>query len=112
MWHLGGGVLLVILLAGDYIGEKHMIILSLVALTISQLSRFTKLPGIYWLLTQMDRKKDLTRFPGKGAVLFVIGATAAVMLFPKDIALASIMILSFGDAFGPLVGQFGKIKHP
>ena len=46
-------------------------------------------------------------------LFFLLGSFLAVLLFPKDIALASIMVLAFGDAISHLFGvHFGKIMHP
>ena len=40
------------------------------------------------------------------------GVFLAMVLFPKDITMAAIIVLALGDAIAPLVGQYGKIKHP
>ena len=39
-------------------------------------------------------------------------AVVVVLLFPKDIAIASILILAFGDSISHVVGKFGSMKHP
>ena len=35
-----------------------------------------------------------------------------VLFFPKDIAMASIIILAFGDSVSRIVGPYGYLKHP
>ena len=48
-------------------------------------------------------KKDI------GLVSFLVGCTIAV-LFPKNIALASLCIFVFGDSTAFLIGKLGKTK--
>ena len=35
-----------------------------------------------------------------------------VFFFPKDVALASMIILALGDSIAPLIGRYGRIRHP
>ena len=52
-------------------------------------------------------------FPGKGSFFYVLSVLLVLVLFDKDIAMASIIIMALGDSIAPLVGQYyGKIKHP
>ena len=52
-----------------------------------------------------------TRLPGEGFVFFLVGSLLAIKLFSQDIALASILILSFGDGISHLIGEgIGKRK--
>jgi dolichol kinase len=45
-------------------------------------------------------------------IFFFAGVLLVIKLFPKDIALASIMVLTFGDSISHLVGErFGRIKN-
>ena len=45
-------------------------------------------------------------------IFYLLGSFFAIVLFPRDIAAASIMILALGDSFSRLVGPFGRILHP
>ena len=45
-------------------------------------------------------------------MFYVIGAFVVVLIFPKEIAIASIMILALGDSVSRLVGPYGYLKHP
>ena len=59
-----------------------------------------------------DREKDKKVLPGKGVIFFFVGVLISIELFSKDIALASIMILSLGDSLSHLIGRrYGKIKN-
>lgn len=70
-----------------------------------------RLSGIKKLLSFFERNHHLERFPGRGVLFFTIGAYLTLLLFPRDIAYAGIMILSVGDAFSNIVGRhFGKIR--
>jgi dolichol kinase len=110
--HLAGGVVLSILIWRDLLDFKLLSILFIIGLMISVLSLWMRIPVIGWFLQQFDRQKNIRTFPGKGAVFMLLSAALVTLLFPNDIAAASMMILALGDAFGPLVGQFGSIRHP
>ncbi len=70
-------------------------------------------PVLYRILRLFEREKHIHAFPGKSAICFLFGCTISALLFPRDIAVASILILAFGDALGNLIGHhFGKIKTP
>ena len=47
----------------------------------------------------------------KWSIFYLLGAFLVVFIFPKDIALASIMILALGDSVSRLVGPYGYLKH-
>ena len=49
------------------------------------------------------------KFPGKGVIFFFISALLSLQLFERDIALASIIILTFADPVSHFIGSnFGK----
>jgi phytol kinase len=93
--------------------NTYLIQLVLAALLISTaLSFYTKYYKpifILKLLRFFDKPKDLIKFPGKGAVFYLVGILLAVSLFEKNIASASIMILAIGDPTAYFVGtHYGK----
>ena len=106
------GIIIVILLYFSIISSAILFAVSAIGLILSFLSRKFNIPVIYGFLQIFDRKKDLENFPGKGAVFYVIGAFVVVLIFPKEIAMASIMILALGDSVSRLVGPYGYLKHP
>jgi len=70
-----------------------------------------KIPILHDLMLALERPKNLKTYPGIGAILFMIGVTAAVWIYPYEIALAAILILAWGDSMGALVGVHGKLKY-
>ena len=72
-----------------------------------------RIPIIHQLLQKFERKNELENFPGKGIIFYLIGVSVALLLFPKEIAMASIMVLALGDSVSHLYGlHFGRIRHP
>ncbi len=110
--HIFLGITIVLLLRFDLINVVFLFILTIFGFALSFLSRIRHIPIIYGLLKKFDREKDLKTFPGKGVVFYVFGAFLAVLLFPKNVAMASIMILALGDSVSRLVGPYGYLKHP
>ena len=53
------------------------------------------------------RKENEKQFPLKGAIFFLVSTAIVVLLFPRDIALASILVLTFGDSVSYFAGFFG-----
>ncbi len=63
------------------------------------------------VLELVERKKELQRFPGKGAIMLFLGAGITAAIFRKE-AVAAIAILAVGDSISPLAGKFfGRTKH-
>lgn len=85
------------------------IILILGAL-LSFLATHYKIPVIHDFLCLFER--DCNRnFPGKGVLFFFIGSLLSLRLFNYQVALASIIILTFADPVSHFVGSnFGKTR--
>jgi dolichol kinase len=111
-FHLFAGIAIILLIYFDILNALIAGIVLLVAIILSLISKKYKIPVIRPLLDQFDRRKDIKNFPGKGAVFFVLGVFLVLLLFEKDVALASIAILAVGDSIAPLVGQYGIMEHP
>lgn len=72
-----------------------------------------RVPIITPFLTFFERKEDRQNFPGKGSFFLVLGIFLSLLIFEKHIALATIAILSVGDAITNVVGRhFGEIENP
>ncbi len=113
LFHILLGVFIAALLAYDFIDENLLLFAIILGIVISYLSRKTRIPVIYSLLEMFERKKELDKFPGKGIIFYLIGVYISLLLFSKDIALASVMVLAFGDSISHLFGlHYGKIRHP
>lgn len=111
LMHMIVGIVIVLLAA--YLGATNAtIILGMIlilGLITSMISRKKKLPIIYPFLKRFERSQEFKTFPGKGSFYFVTGCFLSLFAFEKNIALASIMILAFGDSFTNIFGPFGKI---
>lgn len=110
--HILFGVTIVSLLLLDILTAEILFTIFIIGLIISYFSRKEKIPIIYHFLKVFDREKDIKEFPGKGVIFYILGSFLAVTLFDKDIAMASIMILAFGDSISRLMGPYGYLKHP
>ncbi|MBU2639692.1 MAG: hypothetical protein KKG75_03220 [Nanoarchaeota archaeon] len=102
------GLFLVILLNFNLINLKILIIVFILGILTSILSKKYKIKGIEWFLKNFDREVNVR---GMGIITYFIGVILALFLFEKRIALASIIILAFGDSFCHL-GRFGSLKNP
>ena len=113
IFHLFLGIIIVILLANGSINKEMILITAIVGTTLSYLSKKIKIPVIHNLLEIFERKEELKKFPGKGMIFYFVGVYLSLLLFTKEIAMASIMVLALGDSVSHLFGlHFGKIKHP
>jgi len=110
--HIFTGLVIVSLLYSDSIDVTILAILTVMALLFSIISLKFKVPLVNMSLEHMGREEE-KKFPGKGFFYYLLGSTLAVALFEKNIAMASILVLAFGDSFSRFIGQFyGRIKHP
>lgn len=76
---------------------------------ISFLSTMYRIPIVSDFLCLFERECNMKKFPGKGIIFFFIGSLLVLQLFPRDIAIASILILTFADPISHFVGaNFGK----
>lgn len=91
---------------------QSYLIVGLVATMI--ISAYTKQKKPKWVLSilrHFEKPKDLINFPAKGAIYYLIGVLIAIVLFDKDIASASILILAVGDPAGHIVGRYYGTKR-
>lgn len=106
-FHLLLGILIVILLNLNLINLKLLIGVLAIGIVVSFLCKYYEITPIQWFLDRFDREGAR----GKGVITYFIGVIIVLSFFRKDIALASILILAFGDSFCHL-GRYGKIKNP
>ncbi len=110
--HLVVGTITTTLFFYNLITALHLFIILILGITLSLISKYKQIPIIKTFLKIFDRKKDQKILPGKGAITFLVGCLLAIKLFEKDIALASIIILSLGDSISHIVGKmYGKTKN-
>jgi dolichol kinase len=104
---------MIILLNKGIITPLILFIILVFGAVISLISKFVKIPVIWWFLEKFERKEQLKTLPGKGALALFAGTLLSVKLFEMPVALAAISILTFGDPISHFIGQhFGRIKSP
>lgn len=109
IFHATLGIVLVYSLNKNLIDINFLFFALVIGFIISLISKKYNLIGVSWLLKNFGRENEA--IPGYGVLTYLIGSVIAIGLFKKEIALASIMILAFGDSASHL-GRFGKIKNP
>jgi dolichol kinase len=112
-FHIVLGLTLITLILFNLIGFKTLLTITILGGITILLSKKYKLPIITSFLKHFERKEDKDRFPGKGAFLLFLGFTITVKIFPKETALAALMILTIGDPIAHLAGRtLGRTKNP
>ncbi len=113
LMHILFGLLIVVLVYSSILNARILFYILLAGIALSFLSIKFSIPVVSWFLKNFDRPKAklATKLPGEGFIFFLAGSLLALKLFSQDIALASILILSFGDGISHLVGEgIGKNK--
>ncbi|MBN1385504.1 hypothetical protein JW968_00835 [Candidatus Woesearchaeota archaeon] len=101
------------LIWADMVSLLQLMALLIAGIFLSVWCRFSRVPLISYLLDIFEKEEHLKVFPGRGALMFLFGTILAIIIFPKDIALASIAVLTFGDSVSALYGiAFGRVQHP
>ena len=114
--HIIGCLLVVILInidMGIIYAYLNLILLGLILALImmSMAVKYRLFRPIAILFEFFDKPKDFSRFPGKGGIYYLTGILITVLLFDRDIASASIIILALGDPAAHLIGKYyGKTK--
>lgn len=94
-------------------GVFEMLILFLFSLLLFFIYNFVwKIPVVNWCVGQMERAEVIKKKRAGVAILwYVLGILIVLFLFPVEVALASLMILSLGDGVAPFFGAFGRIRY-
>ncbi len=107
--HILIGIVFLFLIMFNFISILHLFFLLILAGFLSLLSLKYKLPIINFLLERFERKDE--DLPGRAFLFFLAGILLTLKLFPRDIALASIIILIFADPTSHFIGKtLGKTK--
>lgn len=112
IFHIMLGVVLIKLLK-DNIINKEIIFLSLLfgGVLIYFYKKNYHVPLVYRILHLFEREKHLIEFPGRGVFFYLLGVFLVLLLFPQEIAIASVAILAFGDAVTNIIGRnFGNVR--
>ncbi len=112
IFHLGFGLVLAVLFYFEILSPLALFLGIICGIILSFLSKRVRVPLISTFLDQMERDEARKNFPGKGVIFYCVGVLLVMQLFEKDIALASMMILAFGDSISHLYGEkFGRIRN-
>jgi len=111
--HLVLGVIISGLVFYEILNAYILGALTVLAAIVLFLYKKKLVPGLDFLLDLFERSEYRKKFPGKGLLFYLLGSTIVVALFPKDISVASILILAIGDSIPNMVGMYyGRIKRP
>jgi len=109
--HILIGIIALLLLIYNIITPLIIFIILTIGIFVSLLNLRIRIPLISWFLDNFERSKDKHKLPGRGIIFAVVGCLLALQLFERNIALASIIILTFADSISLLIGKyFGKTK--
>lgn len=105
IFHLLLGLSIIILFLFDVINIYILLVLDMISIILYFLTiKDVNIPCYTNILKLCSRsKKDI------GLISFLVGCTIT-LLFPKNIALASLCIFIFGDSTAFLIGRLGKTK--
>lgn len=110
LFHAIVGILIVAFFYYDILPLWLFFIIAVTALVIYMAWEEGYQPVLDWFIRNFERDKAEK---GIGALWYVLGCFFTLLLFPKHIALAALMILALGDSVSHFFGQFfGKIPHP
>ncbi|MEE8358287.1 MAG: diacylglycerol/polyprenol kinase family protein [Candidatus Hydrothermarchaeales archaeon] len=105
-----------ILWAGQILSILTLGSIMLVVILVGEsYKRGLKISLISKVIESAERADVIEERPGKGAILFLVGALASIILFGENLKIvsASIIILALGDSVSTLIGvNFGKHKIP
>lgn len=88
-----------------------LLVAGILAQGIFLLNRRIALPIIGWLVERWEKEEHKKVMPGHGLFMFVLGSGLSLMLFPREIALAGIAVLTVGDPLAAIVGgKWGKAE--
>lgn len=108
--HIFSGMVLAALIYFKILDATRLFILLVLGLVLSLIVRHHRLPVISWMLDHMEREGNHI-LPGLSTLHYLAGCIIVLLLFPMNIALASIMILTFGDSCSHLGGKYlGRTK--
>src|SRR3989338_9662308 len=107
--HILIGLAMVTLFYFDIIGPWTVFLGLILGILASILSKRVRLPIFGFLIDHIERDEQKEKFPGKGLIFYFIGFLLVMQLFDKEIAMAAMMGLTFGDSISHIVGaQFGQ----
>jgi len=102
--HIIVGLVLANLIYFEIAGAFFFAVFAIIGLLVSALCKRYHVPFFSWGLKQLEREGE--KIPGRGLIAYFLGCMMVLLLFNKNIALASIMVLALGDSVSLLVGRY------
>ena len=100
-----GTVFILSLLISDDLRWFYLVVLG-IGVVLSIVQERKHLPIITWFLDRYDKSED--EVPGQGPLTFFLGCVVVWFLFPRDITLVSMIVMTFGDPLAFLGGVVFK----
>ena|SRR3989338_3382181 len=112
LMHILVGLVTITLIYYNSLSPFSLLLLIITGIMLSFLCKRVRIPIISTFLDHVEREEQRKNFPGKGTIFFFIGVLLSLQLFERNIAYASIMILTFGDSVSHLFGaKFGRWRN-
>lgn len=107
LFHLSYGCFIVFatLFFSRFIVGGFLTLLLFVGGILTLIHKKNRIGFIDLVLQHVERPRDMDVFPAKGAFFYTFGAAMTLLIFPENIALASILILAIGDSVSHLAGR-------
>lgn len=107
--HILFGIALILLIVYNIVSARFLFYILVFGCFLSLASLKFSIPIVSWFLEHFEKKDE--KIPGRGMLFFVAGSLLVLKIFPLDIALASVTILTFADSSSYLIGKgFGRTK--
>lgn len=112
LFHILLGIVISLLYYFDLIDALMVFVVVVLGSFLCFLCKKVKIPVIEFFLRHFEREEQRKIFPGRGVLFYFIGVLLVMKLFPKDIALASILVLALGDSMSHFFGKyFGRTRN-
>lgn len=93
--------------------SRPLLVLLIVGSVLVILCKYYRVPGLDWILKELERPEDRKVFPGRGSFFFALGAFLMSLFFDSSIVLSYMMILTLGDSSSHIFGEkLGQVNHP
>lgn len=112
-FHAIVGIMILLMLIFGLLNQWILLAVLIVGFVIYLINKRLKVPIIWWFVKNFERRENMKDTPGRGSFYFVLGIFLSLLLFPKDVAYAAIIILALGDSTSTLIGKaYGRTKAP
>jgi dolichol kinase len=110
--HILIGIFAILMVVYNIFTPLVIFILLIIFIFFSLFSLKYRIPVAYFFLSRFERDREMHELPGRGFLFAILGVLLSLQLFERDVALASVIILTFADPVSYFVGKnFGKTRH-